>query len=79
MYSSTLMLTLLKQSRGTPCLFAVVMPHTGFVILEEMTDAELSLSWDFGLMSRAGGVSDKKRQIEQQEAADIEGDDDEVE
>lgn len=47
------MLTLLKQSRGTPCLFAVVMPHSGFVMLEEMTDAEHSLSWDFGTMNKA--------------------------
>jgi hypothetical protein len=44
------MLTLLKQAAPTPCLFAIVMPHSGFVVLEEMTDAEQSLSWGFGTM-----------------------------
>ena len=47
------MLTLLHQSQQTPCLFAIVMAHSGFVVLEEMTDAEQSLSWDFGTMNSA--------------------------
>lgn len=58
------MLTLLKQAKSVPCIFAVVMSHSGYVVLEELTCAQYSLSWDFGTMQHAGtggnaGTSDK--------------------
>ena len=43
--SSRLMLTLLEEAKGVPVLVAALMP-TGYMMLEEFTDADVSLNWE---------------------------------
>jgi hypothetical protein len=43
--SPRLMLTLLEEAKGVPVLVAALMP-TGYMMLEEFTDADVSLSWE---------------------------------
>ena len=43
--SARLMLTLLKQSKGIPIMVAAIMP-TGHMMLQEFTDASISLNWE---------------------------------